>query len=106
MHTAVMPAAGLPTDLPPVKAAGYHLLSRPKGETLLKKNTEKVEQKKVNETPAADIVSQLPEENLNELLIAMKIAFYKDFRKRGLLTDEQLAQLIAMQDKLTDTETA
>ena len=72
----------------------------------MKKNTKKVEQKKVNETPAADIVSQLTDENLNKLLISMKIAFYKDFRKRGLLTDEQLAQLIAMQDKLTDTETA
>ena len=72
----------------------------------MKKNTEKVEQKKVNETPAADKVLQLPDENLNKLLISMKIAFYKDFRKRGLLTDEQLAQLIAMQDRLTDTETA
>ena len=72
----------------------------------MKKNIEKTEQKKANETPAADKVLQLPKENLNELLIAMKIAFYKDFRKRGLLTDEQLAQLIAMQDKLTDTETA
>ena len=29
----------------------------------------------------------------------MKIGFYKDFRKRGLLTDEQLEMLIANQDK-------
>ena len=72
----------------------------------MKKNTEKVEQKKVNETPAAESILQLPDENLNKLLISMKIAFYKDFHKRGLLTDEQLAQLIAMQDKLTDNETA
>ena len=69
----------------------------------MKKNIEKTEQKKANETPAAESILRLPDENLNKLLIAMKIAFYKDFRKRGLLTDEQLAQLIAMQDKPSDT---
>ena len=71
----------------------------------MKKNIEKTEQKKVNETPAAESILQLPEENLKALLISMKIAFYKDFHKKGLLTDEQLAQLIAMQDKLTDKDT-
>lgn len=44
-------------------------------------------------------MNHLTEENLNILLKAMKIGFYKDFHRKGLLTDEQLAQLIAMQDK-------
>jgi hypothetical protein len=68
----------------------------------LKKNTEKTEQKKVNETPAAENMNHLSEENLNILLKAMKIGFYKDFHRRGLLTDSQLEKLIAMQDKLFD----
>ena len=74
-----------------------------RSKSLKKINTE---QTKVNKTPAAESMNHLSEENLNILLKAMKIGFYKDFHKRGLLTDEQLAQLIAMQDKLTDTETA
>ena len=57
------------------------------------------EQKNENRLKTVQSVTKLSEENLNELLISMKIAFYKDFRKKGLLTDEQLAQLIAMQDK-------
>ena len=57
------------------------------------------EQTKVNKTPAAESMNHLTEENLNILLKAMKIGFYKDFHRKGLLTYEQLAQLIAMQDK-------
>ena len=61
------------------------------------------EQTKVNKTPAAESMNHLSEENLNILLKAMKIGFYKDFHKRGLLTDDELDQLIAMQDKPSDT---
>ena len=61
------------------------------------------EQTKVNKTPAVESMNHLTEENLNILLKAMKIGFYKDFHRKGLLTDEQLAQLIAMQDKPSDT---
>ena len=61
------------------------------------------EQTKVNKTPAAESMNHLSEENLNILLKAMKIGFYKDFHKRGLLTDSQLEKLIAMQDKPSDT---
>ena len=57
------------------------------------------EQKNENKMKTLQCVTKLSEENLNELLKAMKIGFYKDFHKKGLLTDEQLAQLIAMQDK-------
>ena len=49
------------------------------------------EQTKVNKTPAAESMNHLTEENLNILLKAMKIGFYKDFHRKGLLTDEQLA---------------
>ena len=65
----------------------------------MKKNTEKTEQKKVNETPAAESKTHLSEENLNILLRTIKMGFYRDFHKRGLLTDDELDQLIAMQDK-------
>ena len=69
----------------------------------MKKNIEKTEQKKANETPAAENMNHLSEENLNILLKAMKIGFYKDFHRRGLLTDDELDQLIVMQDKPSDT---
>ena len=59
------------------------------------KRTDNTQQEK---TGALDMTN-LSEENLNELLKAMKIGFYKDFRKRGLLTDEQLEMLIIMQGK-------
>ena len=71
-----------------------------RSKSLKKINTE---QTKVNKTPAAESMNHLTEENLNILLKAMKIGFYKDFHRKGLLTDEQLAQLIAMQDKPSDT---
>ena len=57
------------------------------------------EQKKENKLKTVQCVTKLSDENLNELLKAMKIGFYKDFHKKGLLTDEQLEMLIAMQDK-------
>lgn len=61
----------------------------------LLKRTDNTQQEKTD----AQSITNLSEENLNDLLKAMKIGFYKDFRKRGLLTDEQLEMLIANQDK-------
>lgn len=41
----------------------------------------------------------IPENCKNDLIKAMKIGYYKEFYKQGLITTEQLEQLIAMQDK-------
>ena len=76
-----------------------HLLSETEG---ILKRTETKQQNKT-ETANVSSMNHLTEENLNILLKAMKIGFYKDFHRKGLLTDEQLAQLIAMQDKPSDT---
>ena len=65
----------------------------------MSKKTESTEQKNESKTKTAQSITNISEENLNELLKVMKIGFYKDFRKRGLLTDEQLEMLIANQDK-------
>lgn len=37
---------------------------------------------------------------------AMKIGYYKEFRKQGLITDQQLVMLIALQDRPGIKETA
>ena len=37
---------------------------------------------------------------------AMKIGYYKEFHKQGLITDQQLEMLIALQDKPDIKETA
>ena len=37
---------------------------------------------------------------------AMKIVYYKEFHKQGLITDRQLEMLIALQDKPDIKETA
>ncbi len=42
---------------------------------------------------------KIPDECKNEFIKAMKIGYYKEFYKQGLITAEQLEQLIAMQDK-------
>ena len=42
---------------------------------------------------------EIPVEYKNEFIKAMKIGYYKEFYKQGLITAEQLEQLIAMQDK-------
>ena len=61
----------------------------------MSKKTEVTEQKNESKTKTAQSITNISEENLNELLKVMKIGFYKDFRKRGLITDEQLEMLIA-----------
>lgn len=40
---------------------------------------------------------EIPDECKSEFVKAMKIGYYKEFRKQGLITDEQLEQLISMQ---------
>ena len=37
---------------------------------------------------------------------AMKIGYYKEFHKQGLITDQQLEMLIAMQDSPDISQTA
>ena len=69
----------------------------------MKNITETTEQKNENKTTTAQSITNLSEENLSKLLKAMKIGFYKDFHKKGLLTDEQLEMLIAMQDEPGET---
>ena len=40
---------------------------------------------------------QIPEENKSDLIKAMKLGYYKEFFKQGLITAEQLERLIEMQ---------
>ena len=42
---------------------------------------------------------EISDEYKKEFVKAMKIGYYKKFFKQGLITAEQLEQLIAMQDK-------
>ena len=39
----------------------------------------------------------IPEENKSDLIKAMKIGYYKEFFKQGLITAEQLERLIEIQ---------
>ncbi len=45
---------------------------------------------------------EIPDECKSEFVKAMKIGYYKEFHKQGLITDEQLEQLIAMQKNNVD----
>ena len=45
-----------------------------------------------------DTQFQIPDDCKSELIKAMKIGYYKEFHKQGLITDEQLEQLISMQN--------
>ncbi|MCM1167518.1 MAG: hypothetical protein NC299_16130 [Lachnospiraceae bacterium] len=42
-------------------------------------------------------VIEIPDDCKFEFVKAMKIRYYKEFHKQGLITDEQLEQLIALQ---------
>lgn len=53
---------------------------------------------KMNLTNKKDVI-KIPENCKNNFIKAMKIGYYKKFYKQGLITAEQLEQLIAMQDK-------
>ena len=45
-------------------------------------------------------IIEIPNECKSEFIKAMKIGYYKEFHRRGLITDEQLEQLIALQNKV------
>lgn len=49
---------------------------------------------------------ELSEEDKIAFIKAMKIGYYKEFHKQGLITDKQLEMLIAMQDRPDIKETA
>ena len=42
---------------------------------------------------------EIPDKCKSEFIKAMKIGYYKEFYRQGLITAEQLELLIAMQDK-------
>lgn len=54
--------------------------------------------KNMNLTNQNDII-EIPDKCKNDFIKAMKIGYYKEFYKQGLITAEQLELLIAMQDK-------
>ncbi len=54
--------------------------------------------KNVNLTNGNDAI-EIPQNCKNNFIKAMKIGYYKEFYKQGLITAEQLELLIAMQDK-------
>ena len=58
-------------------------------------NSAVVNNTKVNENKRLEI----SDEYKKEFVKAMKIGYYKEFFKQGLITAEQLEQLIAMQNK-------
>ena len=49
---------------------------------------------------------EISEECIDEFVKAMKIGYYKEFYKQGLITANQLETLIAMQDNKEDTSVA
>ncbi len=54
--------------------------------------------KNMNLTNENDVI-EIPDNCKNDFIKAMKIGYYKEFYKQGLITAEQLELLIAMQDK-------
>ena len=53
----------------------------------------------LEEEPKADTGLSIPNECLSNFRKAMKIGYYKELHKQGLITDFQLEQLIQLQDK-------
>ncbi len=54
--------------------------------------------KNMNLTNENDVI-EIPDNCKNDFIKAMKIGYYKEFYKQGLITAEQLESLIAMQNK-------
>ena len=73
---------------------GGHLLNRKNMN--LTANTYNAEQDKINKNNSSIVIL---DNCKTDLIKAMKIGYYKEFYKQGLITAEQLEQLIAMQDK-------
>ena len=49
---------------------------------------------------------ELSDEDKKAFIKAMKIGYYKEFHKQGLITDKQLEMLISMQDRTDISQTA
>ena len=49
---------------------------------------------------------ELSAEDKIAFIKAMKIGYYKEFHKQGLITDKQLEMLISMQDRTDISQTA
>ena len=77
---------------------GGHLLNRKNMN--LTANTYNAEQDKINKNNSSIVI---PDDCKTDLIKAMKIGYYKEFYKQGLITAEQLEQLIAMQDKYVNS---
>jgi len=60
-------------------------------------DTYNTEQDKINKNNSSVVI---PDNYKNDLVKAMKIGYYKEFYKQGLITAEQLELLIAVQDKI------
>lgn len=58
------------------------------------------------EKSQADTGLSIPAECLYDFRKAMKIGYYKELHKQGLITDNQLEQLIQLQDKQPIKEAA
>lgn len=58
------------------------------------------------EKSKADTGISIPNECLSDFRKAMKIGYYKELHKQGLITDNQLEQLIQLQDKKPIKEAA
>ena len=54
----------------------------------------------------SDTSLSIPVECLSDFRKAMKIGYYKELHKQGLITDNQLEQLIQLQDKQPIKEAA
>lgn len=59
----------------------------------MSKKTEVTEQKNENKTTKLEI----SEKDRRAFLTALKIGFYKEFHKQGILSDEELVYLINLQ---------
>lgn len=68
-----------------------------KGEKYLKDNKKEQNKSESIELSAEDKIA---------FIKAMKIGYYKEFHKQGLITDQQLEMLIALQDRPDIKETA
>ena len=63
----------------------------------MSKKTESTEQKNKNKTTKLEI----SEKDRRAFLTTLKIGYYKEFHKQGILSDEELEYLINLQAKYT-----
>ncbi|MBP3855945.1 MAG: hypothetical protein IK990_10095 [Ruminiclostridium sp.] len=58
-----------------------------------------------NKDVTTNSTSMLTDEQKHSIVTAMKIAYYKDFYRRGIITADQLEQLLAMQPSAQNSQT-